>query len=103
MKKFCSIVFLQLIFVFCCNAQYTRYIIRLKDKGINAYTFSNPGQYLSQRSIDRRARYNIPIDSSDIPVSSRYLDSIRLSGTVTILNTSKWLNQVAIQTTDAAA
>ncbi len=31
------------------------------------------------------------------------MDSVRLAGAVTILNTSKWLNQVAIQTNDAAA
>ena len=31
------------------------------------------------------------------------MDSIRLSGNVTIINVSKWLNQVCIQTTDAAA
>ena len=39
----------------------------------------------------------------DLPITPRYIDSIRLAGAVTILNSSKWLNQVAIQTTDAAA
>ena len=33
----------------------------------------------------------------------RYIDSVRLAGNVTILDRSKWLNQVCIQTTDAAA
>lgn len=85
------------------HAQFSRYIIKLKDKGSNPFSISNPGQYLSQRALDRRARYNIAIDSADLPVTPRYIDSIRLAGDVTILNTSKWLNQVAIQTTDAAA
>jgi serine protease AprX len=85
------------------HAQFSRYIIRLKDKGTNPFTLSNPLQYLTQRSIDRRTRYNIAIDSTDLPVTPRYIDSIRLAGTVTILNASKWLNQVAILTTDAAA
>lgn len=84
-------------------AQFSRYIIRLKDKGTNPFSLSNPIQYLTQRSIDRRTRYGIAIDSTDLPVTPRYIDSIRLAGAVTILNTSKWLNQVAIQTTDAAA
>jgi len=85
------------------HAQFSRYIIRLKDKGTNPFSISNPIQYLTQRSIDRRTRYNIAIDSTDLPVTPRYIDSIRLAGAVTIINTSKWLNQVAIQTTDAAA
>lgn len=85
------------------NAQFSRYIIKLKDKGTNPYSISNPIQYLTQRSIDRRTRYNIIIDSTDLPITPRYVDSIRLAGAVTILNTSKWLNQVAIQTNDVAA
>ncbi len=85
------------------HAQFSKYIIRLKDKGTNPFSISNPIQYLTQRSIDRRTRYGIAIDSTDLPITPRYIDSIRMAGAVTILNTSKWLNQVLIQTTDAAA
>jgi serine protease AprX len=81
----------------------SRYVIKFRDKGTNPYALNNPIAYLSQRAIDRRLRYAIPIDSTDLPVTPRYIDSIRLSGTVTILNASKWLNSVTIQTTDAAA
>ncbi len=86
-----------------CYAQFSRYIVKLKDKGTNPFSISNPSQYLTQRAIDRRTRYSIVIDSTDLPVTPRYIDSIRMAGTVTILNVSKWLNQVAIQTNDAAA
>ncbi|MEO7265733.1 MAG: S8/S53 family peptidase [Ferruginibacter sp.] len=85
------------------KAQMTRYIVKLKDKSFNSFSTSNPSQYLSARALQRRTRYNISIDSTDLPVTQRYIDSIRLAGAVTILNTSKWLNQVAIRTTDAAA
>jgi len=85
------------------QAQFTKYIVRLKDKGTNPFAINNPAQYLSARAIAKRTRYNIPIDSADLPITPRYIDSIRLAGAVTILNHSKWLNQVAIQTTDAAA
>ncbi len=86
-----------------CAAQFSKYIVRLKDKGTNPFSISNPIQYLTQRSLDRRTRQNISLDSTDLPITPRYIDSIRMTGAVTILNTSKWLNQVAIQTTDAAA
>lgn len=84
------------------QAQKTRYLIQLKDKA-SAFTLSDPSKYLSQRSIDRRMRHNISIDSTDLPVVPRYIDSLKAAGAVTILNASKWLNIVSIQTTDAAA
>ena len=85
------------------HAQFSRYIIQLKDKAGTPFSTSNPQQFLSQRSIDKRIKYNIPIDESDLPITPAYIDSIRLSGNVIILNVSKWLNQVCIKTTDAAA
>lgn len=84
-------------------AQYPKLIVQLRDKGTNTFSLSNPAQYLSSRAIQRRLRYNIPVDSLDLPVSARYLDSIKLAGNVKILSTSKWLNQVLIETTDQNA
>ena len=85
------------------HAQFSRYIVRFKDKGTNPFSIANPSQYLTARAILRRTKYGIAIDSTDLPITPRYIDSVRLAGTVTIINSSKWLNQVAIQTTDAAA
>lgn len=91
------------LFLHAAHAQYTRYIVRFKDKATNPFSLSNPSQYLTQRALDRRTKYNIAIDSTDLPVTPRYLDSLRNAGAVTILNTSKWLNQAGIKTSDAAA
>lgn len=85
------------------QAQFSRYIIQFRDKGSNPFSISSPGQFLSQRAIERRVRHHIAVDSSDLPVTPAYIDSVRLSGNVTILTVSKWLNQVAIKTTDANA
>lgn len=82
---------------------YSRYLIQLTNKANTPYTLANPAAYLSQRALDRRLRYHIAIDSADLPVTTRYLDSIRAAGAVTILNVSKWLNQVSVRTTDSAA
>ncbi len=95
-------------FFVCClfftntNAQ-SRYIVKFKDKGSTPFSIANPSAYLGPRALQRRARYNIAIDSTDLPVTPRYIDSVRLAGAVTILNTSKWLNEVAIKTTDPLA
>ncbi|MEO8772380.1 MAG: S8 family serine peptidase [Ferruginibacter sp.] len=103
MQKVLLLILLCFIFSLNGQAQFTRYIIKFKDKGTNPFSLNNPIQYLSQRSLDRRARYNIAIDSSDLPVTPGYIDSLRLAGNVTILNVSKWLNQVAILTVDDVA
>jgi hypothetical protein len=102
MKK----IFLCLILILAVQiseAQFSRYIIQFKNKTGSSFSLNNPVQFLSQRAINRRTRYSIAIDSTDLPVLQRYIDSLRLAGNVTILNTSRWLNQVSIQTTDAAA
>ena len=101
MKPFITVI-VCILFSINTNAQ-SRYIIKLKDKGTNPFSIANPSQYLTARALQRRIRYNILIDSLDLPVTPRYIDSIRLAGTVTILNSSKWLNQVTIRTTDAVA
>src|SRR5437762_3973458 len=85
------------------SAQFTRYIIRLKDKNGSLYSISDPTAYLSQRAIDRRTRYDIAIDSTDLPVNPTYLVQIKNVPGVTVLNISKWLNAVTIQTADANA
>ena len=103
MKRTLLPLLIILFFAGEANAQFSRYIIRLKDKGSNPFSINNPGQFLTQRAIERRLRYNILIDSTDLPVTPRYIDSLRAAGAVSILNTSKWLNQVLIKTSDAAA
>ncbi len=85
------------------DAQFSKYIIRFKDKVGTPYTITNPSQFLSAKSIQRRVKQKISIDSTDLPITPRYIDSIRLAGNVLILNRSKWLNEVCIQTTDVAA
>jgi hypothetical protein len=102
MKK-CIVLLCIILLVQESQAQLNRYIIRFKDKGTNPFSISDPSAYLSAQAIARRTKYNIPIDSTDLPVTPRYVDSIRLAGSVTILNVSKWLNSVTILTTDANA
>ena len=85
------------------HAQFTRYIIKLKDKNGSPYTLSDPAAYLSQRAIDRRTRYGLAIDSTDLPVNPTHIAQIKNVPNVTLLNISKWLNAVTIQTSDANA
>lgn len=81
----------------------TRYLVQLKNKGGSSYTLSNPSAYLSQRSIERRTLYSIALDSTDLPVTPAYVQQIAGVPNVRVINTSRWLNQVSIQITDAGS
>jgi serine protease AprX len=80
--------------------QPSRFLVKFKNKGNNTFTLSNPAAFLSARSINRRTRYSIPYDSTDLPVTRAYIDSLKAIPTVLVLNASKWLNQVSIKVTD---
>ena len=84
-------------------SQASRYLVKLRHKGGTPFTISNPAAYLSQRAIDRRTRYGLLIDSTDLPPNPAFITQIRNVPNVTILNISKWLNSVSISTTDANA
>jgi len=91
------------VIIVSSHAQLTRYLVKFKNKTGTPYSFSNPLAYLSQRAIDRRTRYGIAIDSSDLPVTPSYITQIKNVSNVTLLNVSKWANAVTIQTSDANA
>jgi serine protease AprX len=72
------------------------YWVSFTDKHLNEYRIESPSTFLSQKSIQRREKQHISIDSTDLPVTQFYADSLRRTG-IKVLNTSKWLNGVAIQ------
>lgn len=103
MKKVLPLLLLSVFFASESQAQFTRYLVKLKNKGGNPFSLSNPIAYLTQRAIDRRIKYGIALDSTDLPVTPSYVTQIRNVPNVTVLNVSKWLNSVSIQTTDPNA
>jgi hypothetical protein len=78
-----------------------RYAVQLTDKNNSPYSVNNPLAFLSQRAIDRRIKQNIAITEHDFPVNPAYVMQIAATG-ATVLNTSRWLNTVTIETSDPA-
>ncbi len=76
-----------------------KYFIQFTDKNYNNYNLENPEEFLSSRSLERRARQGILLDMSDLPVSNFYVDSIKKYG-VQVLNTTKWFNGATIYSED---
>lgn len=103
MKKILLLLSVAAFITMGASGQFSRYVVKLKNKGNGPYTFASPLAYLSQRAIDRRTKYGIAIDSTDLPVTPTYIAQIRSIPNVTFLNASRWLNSVTISTNDAAA
>ncbi len=103
MKKALPLFLLLILVADISEAQFTRYVVRFKNKGGTPYTLSNPLAYLSAKSVLRRVRYGIPVDSTDLPVTPAYITQVKNVPNVTVLNVSRWLNAITIQTSDAAA
>lgn len=80
-------------------AQHEKYWIKLTDKNYTQYTIDKPNEFLSARSIARREKQGIALDSTDLPVNQIYVDSIALTG-AKVLCTSKWLNGLTVETFD---
>ncbi len=68
-------------------------------KNNSPYSIENPQEYLSARAIERRSRYNIPIDIHDLPVNPQYIEAVADIG-VQVINPTKWLNGITIYTND---
>lgn len=75
------------------------YWVQFTDKAGSPYVIGSPEKFLSERAIERRERQNIFIDTSDLPVSPVYIDSMRGLG-LEVGNISKWLNGIIVHSTN---
>lgn len=94
-------IFLLLLLILSSDISYSqnRYIFFFRDKNNSPYSLSNPQQFLSSRAIARRTTYNIPLDSTDLPVNPAYVQGVAATG-ATILNVTKWFNGIVVETSN---
>ncbi|WP_223860665.1 S8 family serine peptidase [Spirosoma validum] len=94
-----------LLIVFLCVqttgfSQVGKYLVLLRDKANSPYSVSKPDQFLSTRSIQRRQKQNIAVLERDLPVNPSYVTQLQQAG-AKIWYTSRWLNAVLIEASDA--
>lgn len=83
------------------DAQVKKYVVNLKNKaGGNPFSLSSPQQFLSARSIQRRANQNLGYDSTDLPVTPAYVQGVASTGAV-VLYRLRWLNALIVECTPA--
>lgn len=74
--------------------------ITLTDKKNCGYSVSRPEEFLSVKSLARRKRYGLKVDSHDLPVSRFYVEALQRLG-LKLLTQSKWTNTVLMQAADS--
>jgi serine protease AprX len=74
-----------------------RYFISFTDKNNSPYSLDRPGEFLSERALQRRIKQDIPLSFNDLPVTPAYIDSVRALG-VRVYNRSKWFNAITTDT-----
>jgi serine protease AprX len=72
------------------------YVVYFKDKTNSNYSIDHPEEFLSKASIDRRAKWNIPIQTQDLPVNPSYIKAIQTVDGIDVINSSRWLNALEI-------
>lgn len=78
------------------------YRLYLKDKDNSPYNLAHPNRFLSRRSLDRRKRQHLAIDSTDLPVSPRYIRQIE-SEEFTVIGQSRWMNTLLVRMRDSVS
>jgi len=94
-----ALVFFWLCFVAAAQIAPGKYFVEFTDKDLSPYSIDRPGEFLTQRALDRRAVAGIPIEMNDIPVNETYVEAVRTIG-VDVLNRSRWFNGITIYTSD---
>lgn len=74
-----------------------KYYVQFTDKNNSPYSLNNPGEFLTQRAIQRRIKQGLVIHENDLPVNPTYLQGVAATG-ANLLFPTKWLNGVTIET-----
>ncbi len=94
MKRF--LLLLSVALTLQLAAQKNYYWVKFKDKENNSYSLSNPSQFLSQQSIERRSKQDIELDSTDLPITQSYINGVTPFVTQ-LKHRLKWFNMLVVR------
>lgn len=97
MSKRLGFIYILLVCTLVLKAQQNNYVVFFTDKNNSAYSINQPEAFLSSRSIDRRLRQQITVSEDDLPVNTSYTQVLATIGSVSVRQTTKWLNAALIQ------
>jgi len=84
------------------NQQYA-FLVQFGDKNATTLSLDAPSAFLSPRALERRIRYNIAVDSTDLPVVASYTASVLQLTNGKLHVTSRWQNSIVVLIADSAS
>jgi serine protease AprX len=73
-----------------------RYAVHFKYKPQDSYSLNRPSEFLSQEAVGRKARFEIPIDSLDLPVTAKYVSDLTSKGAKALYHIN-WMNATLVE------
>lgn len=97
------VLFIAIIMVKMTIAQVAPnyYAIEFTDKDNNGFSIENPEEFLTERSMQRRANQGIGYDYTDLPITDDYVQQVAEIG-VEVKRRVKWINTILVKTTNPA-
>lgn len=78
-----------------------KYAVHFADKNGTPYSIDKPEEFLSQKSIDRRSKFNISVIEEDLPVNPEYIAKVlNATSHAKLIIQVKWLNAIIISLSD---
>ncbi len=98
MVSFKRLFVLLLFLPFGLLAQDGHYMVFFKDKANTPFSVDSPQDFLSERSLVRRAKHGATVTIQDLPVNPNYVQEIKDLGVLTYY-TTKWMNGLLVEAT----
>ena len=76
------------------------YRYELRDKAATQYSLEKPQRFLSHKSLERRKRQGLSVDSTDLPVCKQYIKLFHRKN-AQVIGTSRWQNTVLVSSPDS--
>jgi len=101
MTKYLLLILFYTLVVTNVSAQNNpRYLVLFRDKIGSPYSISKPTEFVSERSVLRRTRQNIPFNTTDLPVNPAYNTAITQTG-AKLIYSSRWFNGSLVEASAA--
>ncbi|MDR0541899.1 MAG: S8 family serine peptidase [Dysgonamonadaceae bacterium] len=75
------------------------YRLTLTDKGSPPYSIERPEEFLSAKSVERRAKQGLSLNATDLPIDPAYFQALIEAG-ATVRASSKWVNTITVSFSD---
>ncbi len=98
-RKILTILGLMMIII--TQAHTYIYFIAFRDKSNSSYSVRKPQEFLSEKALQRRAKFGIKTDETDLPVNDNYIRKV-CNKKIRFKSASKWLNGILVVVDDTS-